>query len=109
MFNNGSVSKNLKYEDICTSKKFLINIAYNIEPGWFEINKNSMVEWNNYFPIINEMSHLSFDYEILSIFFLNNNILVTWIDCNRTMGIYDYETGKWTGTVGKVKIGFLIK
>ena len=31
------------------------------------------------------------------------NIIVNkWIDCNDTAGIFDNETGKWTGAVGQV-------
>ena len=49
-------------------------------------------------------SFISEDDEILSMFFLNYNIIINWIDCNYTWGWFDYETGKWTGAVGKVTI-----
>ena len=35
---------------------------------------------------------------------INNNIVINWINCNYTWGIFDYETGKWTGAVGQVNI-----
>ena len=41
--------------------------------------------------------------EIIDIFIKNQNILVKWIYCNQTWGIYDFETKKWNGAVGKVR------
>ena len=39
---------------------------------------------------------------------MKHNIIVNkWIDCNGTPGIFDYETGKWTGAVGQVNIELL--
>ena len=35
-------------------------------------------------------------------FFLNNNIIINWIDCNYIWGWFDDETGKWTDAVGQV-------
>ena len=49
-------------------------------------------------------SYIAENDEILSKFFLHNNIIINWIDCNYTWGWFDYETGKWTGAVGKVTI-----
>ena len=85
-----------------------INVAYNDDPGYFEIVNNSMVErYGNSGPIAG-VSDISLPFEILEVFFENKNI--TWINCNYTKGWYDYETGRWTGTVGKVKMNtFLLK
>ena len=84
-----------------------INVAYNDFPGFFEIVNNSMVE---YPPAIiyEDFTNIPYDFEILELFFENRNI--NWIDCNYTWGRYDYETGRWTGAVGKVKMNtFLLK
>ena len=55
-------------------------------------------------------NYISWDFEILEIFFKSNNIIVNWINCNSTWGWYDYETESWTGAVGKVKMNtFLLK
>ena len=87
---------------------FSINVAYNHATGWFEIVNNSMVEWHDNFGLINGLSDIPYTFEILEVFFENKNI--TWINCNYTKGWYDYETGRWTGTVGKVKMNtFLLK
>ena len=51
-------------------------------------------------------SYIPYDYEILSSFFENYHIIVTWIDCNFNFGLFDEETGHWTGAVGKVVISF---
>ena len=42
MYQNGSVSNNIRYLDICV-EKFIINVAFNQEPGWFELNWHGLV------------------------------------------------------------------
>ena len=108
MQNNGSVSKNVRYQDLCV-ERFAINVAYNYDPGWFEVENNSLVDLREKYRYthgewVGAYDSLSDDDEILSMFFLNNNIIINWIDCNFTWGWFDYETGKWTGAVGKVAI-----
>ena len=102
MYNDGSVSKNVQYKDICT-EKFTINIAYNHEPEIFELVNNSIVEYDVSLSILSTgASYISKDWEILSIFFQNYNLITNWVDCNGTFGWFDHVTGKWTGAVGKV-------
>ena len=103
MYNNGSVSNNVKYQNICV-ERFAISVAYAWYWGFFEVENNTMVEWYDYYGLIHGGSYLPYDYEILSIFFKNYNIMTNWINCNHTPGIFDYETGKWTGAVGQVTI-----
>ena len=43
MFNDGSVSNNVRYQDLCV-ERFAINVAYNHDPTFFEIENNSMVD-----------------------------------------------------------------
>ena len=80
-----------------------INVAYNDEPGFFEIVNNSMVEYLANI-IEGEATNIASDFEILEIFFKSYVIAVNWIDCNYTWGWYDDETGRWTGAVGKVRV-----
>ena len=102
MYNDGSVSKNVQYKDICT-EKFTMNIAYNNEHEIFELVNNSMVEYPLSWSILSsDGSYIAKDWEILSIFFQNYNIITNWVDCNFTWGYFDHVTGKWTGGVGKV-------
>ena len=85
-----------------------INVAYNDEPGFFEIVDNSMVEYTVAVIDGKYRSNIPFDFEILEEFFENKNI--NWINCNYQWGWYDEETGRWTGAVGKVKMTiFLLK
>ena len=79
-----------------------INVAYNNDPGWFEIVNNSMVGYPVY-SVEGAYSNIAYDFEILEIFFKTNNVIVNWLNCNYTWGWYDYDTGRWTGAVGKVK------
>ena len=56
------------------------------------------------YPVTGVSSHIPRDYEILLKFFENYNITPKWIDCNFTWGLFDEDTGHWTGAVGKVNI-----
>ena len=103
MYNNGSVSNKVRYQDICTDK-FVANIAH----VWSkDVVNNSMVA---YPPNIVKGKNpaLASDFEIIFPFLLKYNIMLKWIDCNNTPGIFDYETGKWTGAVGQVNIKFQV-
>ena len=108
MQDNGSVSKNVKYRNLC-KEQFPVHIAYNYQNLWFEMQNNSMVDtivkYKYFHGLFTDMnSYISQNYEILSIFFKNYNIIVKWINCNSTWGWYDDETGKWTGAVGQVSM-----
>ena len=101
MYNNGSVGKNIRYQDICT-EKFAVNIAYNEDPGSFEMINNSMVEYKIYNIEYKRYSVLPYYFEMLSIFLKHNNIIVNWIYCNQTWGLFNSESQTWTGAVGQV-------
>ena len=106
MYNNGSVTNNVKYQNLCV-ERFAINVAYNNDPPHFEVENNSMVDprvrYGYYHgKYVGHDSIISEDDEILSKFFLNHNIIVNWINCYFTWGWFDDEKGKWTGAVGKV-------
>ena len=93
---------------LCLKASISINVAYN----YLVINNNSMAVDQAMGDMIIEgvYSYIPYDSEILDIFFKTNNIIVNWIDCNNTWGLYDYETGRWTGAIGKVKMTiFLLK
>ena len=113
MYKNGSVSNNIRYQDICNSDIYVVNIAY-VDLGYrvFEVVNNTMIEYYEYDGLINvvsaiqsmnEKSYISYEYEILKTFFQNNNILIiNWQDCNGTQGLFNHDTGKWTGITGQV-------
>ena len=108
MHNNGSVSKNIKYNDLCV-ERFAVSVAYNNEAWWLEVENKSLVDTTEKYgythgQLVGVTSFIAKDDEILSKFFLNYNIIINWIDCNFTWGWFDDETGKWTGAVGKVTI-----
>ena len=46
-----------------------------------------------FFPLFLKTSHS---------FFKNHDIVPIWMNCHYTWGVYDEESGKWTGAVGKV-------
>ena len=46
--------------------------------------------------------HISWDVETLDSFFKIHNIVPNWINEKGNRGKYNYETGKWTGSLGRV-------
>ena len=103
IYNDGSVSNNIKYRDICDIENFVVNVVYISYPGFFEIVNNTMVEWYDFWNLIHDMTNIPYDFEILETFIQNYNILnITWIDCNGTWGSLNHDIGKWTGLVGQV-------
>ena len=79
MYQDGSVSNNIRYLDICV-EKFIINVAFNQEPGWFELNwhglVNTMVKYGmSHGKFVGTERFISQNHEILSIFFQNYNII----------------------------------
>ena len=78
MYNNGSVSNNIRYKDICNINTFIVNVVYRIYPGFFEIVNNTMVEWYDFWGLLTDFSMIVYDFEILKPFFQNNNIIVNW-------------------------------
>ena len=106
MHNNGSVSKNVRYQDLCV-ERFAISVAYNYDPPFFEVENGSLVDprekYGYYHGVwVGTRSYVTEEDEILRMFFLKYNIVTNWIECNYTWGWLDEETGKWTGAVGKV-------
>ena len=107
MYQDGSVGNQARYQDICSQVEIVANIAYNNFPPHFELVNNSMVEYEQ--SRIEQSkngkkghSMIPYDYEILSIFFKNKNIIPNWINCNGSFGWYNKTTEKWTGAIGKV-------
>ena len=98
MYDNGSVSSNIRYREIC-NETFFVNVAYNNYRSLFGIVNNTMKERNG--PSTAK-SNMPTTFEILKIFMQSNNLVFNWINSNSTWGIFDYDTGKWTGAVGQV-------
>ena len=88
-------------------KKNEVRVAYNNEPEVFLINNdtNIMTEFPLWLTlsISEQYPYVSMDFEMLQIFFDNNNIKPVWINTHYTWGWYDEETGSWTGGVGQVR------
>ena len=82
LYNNGTVSKNSSYEDICNKQFVNARVAYPTY-GAIRVNNetNAMIEWE-YNGVHGEYSQMSWDWEILKSFLKRHNILVTWIACH---------------------------
>ena len=89
-----------------------MNIAHNNHMTWMEVYNNTMIDmlkkYPNFYPshgsMVGSFAQISFDHEVLSIFLKNHNIIVKWINCNNSWGLYDAEMEQWTGAVGQVNI-----
>ena len=114
MTKDGTEARNRKYQDVCPvtteavkPKKPKIRVAYNNHPTLFRVNSdaNTMTEFplRETLYVAKQYPWISRDWEILKIFFENNNIEPVWINTNFTWGWYDDETKSWTGGVGQVR------
>jgi len=90
MYNNGSVSNNIRYKDICDIDNFIVNVVYISDPGFLEIVNNTMVEWYDFWRLLTDFSMIVYDFEILKPFFQNNNIIANW----RNASTYDGFLGQ---------------
>ena len=99
MYNNGSVSNKVRYQDICTDR-FVANFAWVWGPQIKVIN-NSMVKKPPQL-LVGKTAFISQISEIHYSFLFNYNVIVNkWIECD-TYGLLNHETGKWTGAKGQV-------
>ena len=102
LLHDATVHGDIHFYDVCKVAES-VNIAYNNEPGSFEVDpvSQTMVE----VPVrpMEGWSQFSRDWEIIKPFLDHYSLTPTWIDCNFTWGWIDEETGTWTGAVGKVR------
>ena len=114
MTKDGTEARNRKYQDVCpvateaAEPKNEVRVAYNNEPLTFLVNNdtNTMKEFPLWVPLheSEQAPYIPGDWEILKIFFDNNNLQPVWINTDYTWGWYDEETGSWTGGVGQVRL-----
>ena len=104
MYNNGSVSNNIKYNDICNISSFVVNAAYPAWPYVFNVFPNNTIEEWGYLISSEDYATIPFDWEIMKAFIQKNKIAyINWIDTNSTdIGMFNNDTGNWTGLVGQV-------
>ena len=89
------------YKDICGGQKKKVNIGFNNDRD-LKVENNTLVKYPKQSFIHGMGSKMSYNWEVLSKFFLIHNIEPTWLNCNYTWGWYDEELGGWTGCMGKV-------
>ena len=82
MFNNGTVSKNSSYEDICTKQFVNARLAYPIYRAMKVDNETKTMIEQDIYAVHGVFSSVPWDWEILKPFLMNHNILVTWIPCH---------------------------
>ena len=103
LFHGATVGNDIHYYDVCKVSVGKVTIAYNTDPGWFEVDHETqtVVEYPVR-PVKGISSYIAWDWELIKPFLYHYNLTPTWIDCNFTWGMLDKETGTWTGAVGKV-------
>ena len=79
LLKSATVNWNLSFDDVCKEKQ--VNIAYNNDPPYFEIDKvtGEMVKYPTYF-----LGHgnIPWEWELQAAFFKYNNIKAKWFNCN---------------------------
>ena len=104
MYNNGSVSNNIKYQYICNISNFVVNFAFPAYYYVFNVFPNNTIEEWGYLIRDGDFTSISYDWEIITAFIQKNKIAyVNWINTNSTdLGLFNNKTGNWTGLIGKV-------
>ena len=106
IYQNGTVGNDIRYQDVCTDIN-IVNIAFAYSD---DVDNNSMVEytWSHHISghgdLVGVQGMIAYPYEIFYPFFETYNIIANWTDCNYTFGVYDNETGKYTGVIGQVNL-----
>ena len=103
LLNDATVSGDVHFYDVCKVADS-VTIAYNTLWTWFELD----FEWQAMepFPVRpkkGEYTKIPRDWEIIKPFLDHYSLNATWVDCEFTQGVFDNNTGTWTGAVGKVK------
>ena len=98
--NNGSVNKNVPFDELCKEKH--VNIASNNEDGIFNVDPDTGELERLPLTPYKGFSSITLEWEIQHDFHTHNNIVPHWSDNNGTWGLLDEETGLWTGAVGMV-------
>ena len=102
VFDNGTINGGLDYEDLC-KEEHATRIAFNNDYV-FKVRNNQMLRYPRWKPIVLNWGQISTEDAIMRSFFSKYNIKPTWINCNYNWGVFDDETGHWTGAVGQVLI-----
>ena len=87
------------YNDIFSQPERYVRIAYNNDPGIFEVDEDGVLVP---FQELVSSGQIAYDNEILYSFFETYHVTPFWINCNMTWGWFDEETGQWTGAIGQV-------
>ena len=102
MRDNGEVDDGKVWGDLCREKR--VDITYSNERAdGFEVDDaTGKMVMKPYFMRKGIRDHISWDVETLDSFFKIHNIVPNWINEKGNRGKYNYETGKWTGSIGRV-------
>ena len=103
LLHDGTVHGDIHYYDVCKVADS-VTIGYIHERGLFEVDKDTqtLVELPVK-PINGWWKYIPKDSEIVAPFLDHYSLTPTWINCHRTHGVLDEETGTWTGALGKVR------
>ena len=103
MRDSGEVDDGKVWGDPCRRKR--VDISYcNEKADGFEVDDaTGKMVMKPYFMRKGVRDHISWDVETLDSFFKIHNIVPNWINEKGDRGKYNYETGMWTGSLGRVR------
>ena len=74
------------YKEICRGEPKKVNMGFNNDDQVLKVENNTLIPYPPIgYYLYGEISKLSFDWEVLSKFFLIHNIESNWLDCNWDM------------------------
>ena len=102
LLHDATVRSDIHFYDVCKVADS-VTIAFNNLWLWFEFDHGTeSMEPFPLRPVNGWYTKIPRDWEIIQSFFDQYSLSPTWIDCNLIWGVFDEETGTWTGAVGKV-------
>ena len=105
LLHDATVRSDIHFYDVCTVAGGKVTIAFELELDNFEVdNETQTIKEFPVGPVDGWYSQIPWEFEIINPFLDHYSLTPTWIYCEEISGIFDDETGAWTGAVGKVRI-----
>ena len=85
------------YKEICSGEPKKVNLGFWGNDQWFNVENNTLVHIPRSLGdnVYGKSSEMTYSWEVLSKFFLNQNIEPNWLNCDSVYGWYDPDTGTY--------------
>ena len=111
LFHDGTGRSDIHYYDVCKvadSVTITYNNYWKVGHGGFGVwlawrAGITSTMWEIPASPVKGFSKIPYDWEIIKPFLDHYSLTPNWIDSHHIEGVFDEETGTWTGAVGKVR------